>query len=94
MSEMAVKGSLSPDDVRALAGGEMRIMGRTGDTRIIWSPDNEEEVKAAKRTFDDLRKKRFVAFRVGSGGSKGEQIDEFDPGAEKLILAPPMAGGG
>jgi hypothetical protein len=35
-----------------------------------------------------------VAFRVGEGGRKGEQIRAFDPEAEKLILAPPMAGGG
>lgn len=92
MAELAIKGSTSPEDVEVI--GEMRVMGRKGDTRIIWDPDNEHEVAQARKTFDDLRKKRFVAFKVGSGGKKGEQVTEFDPSAEKLILAPPMAGGG
>lgn len=91
MAELAIKGSTSPEDVTVI--GEMRVMGRKGDTNIIWDPDNADEVAQARKTFDELRGKRFVAFRVGRGGKKGEQITEFDPGAEKMILAPPMAGG-
>ena len=74
--------------------GELSVMGRRGDTKIIWDPGNEDEVANARRTFDDLvGRKRFLAFRVAARGSKGEQIREFDPDAEKLIIAPPMAGG-
>jgi phage terminase large subunit-like protein len=75
--------------------GEMRVMGRSGDTRIIWNPRDVDEVAAAKRTFDDLvGGKGFLAFRVNKeSGNKGTQIREFDPQAEKLIIAPPMAGG-
>lgn len=94
MGELEVKGR----EIGRRAIGErinqMRVMDKSGDTRVIWDPDNEDEVAQARKTFDDLRSKRFVAFRVGEGGRKGEQIREFDASAEKLILAPPMAGGG
>jgi hypothetical protein len=91
VAELAIKGSTSPEDVAVI--GEMRVMGRKGDTRIIWNPDNADEVAQARKTFDDLKSKRFVAYTVSPGGGKGEQVSEFDPGAEKMILAPPMAGG-
>ena len=69
-------------------------MGRQGDTKLIWAPDNADEVANAKRTFDDLRKKGFLAFAVkGEKGAKGEQIREFDKDAARIIMAPPMAGG-
>lgn len=72
----------------------MEIMDRTGDTKIIWSKDNPDEVENARKTFDELRKKKFIAYSVkGKNGEKGEIIREFDPDAERLILAPPMAGG-
>lgn len=73
--------------------GELRVMDATGDSRTIWDPANAEEVAAVKRTFDDLRKKGFLAFAVKKDGEKGKQITEFDPTAGKLILAPQMAGG-
>lgn len=73
--------------------GELATMGRTGDTKLIWDPSKKDEVDAAKRMFDDLRKKSYLAFLVAKKGDKGEQIREFDPKAERIILAPPMAGG-
>jgi len=74
--------------------GEMAVMGRKGDVKTMWNPDNEDEVKAAKKQWDDLvGKKRFRAFRVKGDGKKGEQISDFDPDAAKLIIVPPMAGG-
>ncbi len=73
--------------------GEMRTMGIKGDTKIIWNPESSEEVKNARRSFDDLRKKRFRAFKVKSDGKAGEEITTFDAHAEKLILVPAMAGG-
>jgi hypothetical protein len=90
MPEMSIRGNTAPEDIQR---GEMRVMGRKGDTRIIWDPSNEIEVTQARKTFDDLRGKGFLAFAVAQGGGKGTQITDFDPAAEKLILAPPMAGG-
>jgi len=74
--------------------GELSIMGRQGDTKIIWDSMRPDEVENARRTFDDLRKKGYLAFAVrGREGEKGEQITTFDPNAERLIMAPPMRGG-
>ena len=74
--------------------GEMSRLDRKGDTKIIWDSENEEEVAAARRTFDDLRSQGFLAYKVvGKDGRKGEQIREFEAEAERIILAPPMRGG-
>jgi len=73
--------------------GQLRAMGTAGDLKVIWDPDNEDEVAAAQQTFDDLRAKGFNAYRVRRRGEAGDVVKEFDPEAEKLILAPPMAGG-
>lgn len=71
----------------------MAIMGKEGDTKIMWSADRPEEVENARNSFNSLREKRYLAFRVNEKGDKGEQMKEFDPKAEKIILVPPMAGG-
>lgn len=74
--------------------GEIAILGRSGDTKIIWASENEAEVESARRTFDDLVAKGFAAFLVkGKKGDKGDRIYEFDADAERLILVPPMQGG-
>lgn len=93
MSELLVKGHEIGRRAIGERINEMRVMDGSGDTRIIWDPANEDEVAQARKTFDDLKAKRFVGFKVGQGGKKGEQVAEFDPAAEKLILVPPMAGG-
>lgn len=64
-----------------------------GDTKVMWNPRDRDEAEAAEATFDSLREQRFNAYRVNEDGDQGEIIEEFDPEAGKLILAPPMAGG-
>jgi hypothetical protein len=73
--------------------GELAVLNGEGDFKTIWDSEKPEEVEAAKKTFDDLKKKGYAAYRVKKNGEKGEVIKEFDPGAEKIILAPLMAGG-
>lgn len=69
-------------------------MNESGDTRILWDEDNEDEVAVAKRAFDDLvGKKKFAAFHVKKNGEQGERMREFDPSAEKIIIVKPLAGG-
>lgn len=73
---------------------EMAVMDGTGDTKIIWSKDNQDEIDAAKATFDALVAKGYAAFSVkGKSGEQGDQIKKFDPLAERIILVPQMAGG-
>ncbi len=73
---------------------EMAVLDRTGDTKIMWDSDNKDEVDAARKTFDDLVKvKKMMAFKVKKSGKQGEQIKEFDPSAERLIIMPALQGG-
>lgn len=71
----------------------MAVMDRTGDTKIIWNSDNQDEVDNARRSFNDLKEKGYLAFHVKDGGDKGKAITKFDPDAERLILTPPISGG-
>lgn len=74
--------------------GVMAVMDATaGDVKVIWDPENEDEVAAVQQQFDELRAKGFLAYRVAERGRKGVQLREFDPNAESLILAPPLVGG-
>lgn len=71
------------------------VLGRDGDTKVIWDKNKPEEVEAARLMFDALRKKNYLAFKVkGDKGDKGdEQIREFDPTVERMILTPQMQAG-
>lgn len=71
----------------------MHVMDRTGDTKVIWSADNPDEVENAKATFDRLKGKGFLAYTVREDGEKGEVIRKFDKTAERIIMAPQLVGG-
>jgi hypothetical protein len=73
--------------------GTMAIMGKEGDVKIEWDPDNAIEVKIAKEAFEKNISKGFKAFRMYDGGKKGEQVKEFDKWAERLLFIVPLAGG-
>jgi hypothetical protein len=66
---------------------------KAGDTKVIWDPDNTDEVAAAKAQFETLTKKGFAAYTVDDKGKRKEKIHKFDAKHEKLILAPAMVGG-
>lgn len=79
-----------------LAPGQhiMHTLDRDGDQRVMWDKDNPDEVAAAKATFDSLKKKGYLAYKAeGKRGDKGEVIQDFDPDAERIILAKRSAGG-
>lgn len=72
----------------------MSELNESGDTRILWDEENEDEVAAAKAMFDDLvKKKKYAAFHVKKNGDAGERMSAFDASAEKIILVKPLAGG-
>lgn len=73
---------------------EMRVLDRTGDTKIKWDPAYPEEVKNARKTFDDMRKKGYMAYSVDKkDAGKGELLTKFDPAVKAMILSPRQAGG-
>lgn len=73
--------------------GTMSIMDSTGDTKLVWDPKEKTEVETARKAFQALLDKGFVAFRVAKEGGKGEKIKEFDPLAGSIIMVPKLVGG-
>ena len=75
--------------------GEMAILDKEhGDLKLIWDPENAEEVTAARKMFDDMRKKGHMAWDVGEKGRKGDnEIKQFNPSLEKIIITPPVKKG-
>jgi hypothetical protein len=71
----------------------LQYMSDEGDSRIIWDPDNPDEVDAARAQFDTLVGKGYQAYSVRRGGEKGERVRKFSPDLERLILAPASVGG-
>jgi hypothetical protein len=61
--------------------------------RTIWNPENQEEVDAAKTTFQRLKKKGYLAYQVDEKGKKGEVMRAFDPTAGRIIMSPQLVGG-
>lgn len=72
---------------------ELRILDVTGDIKFTWDKDKEEEVEQARRAFNDMKKKGYLAYKVKRDGSKGEVIREFDAEAEMIIMSKPLQGG-
>lgn len=71
----------------------LHVIDHSGDTKVMWSKDAPEEVKAAKATFDRLKKKGYLAYKVREDGEKGEVIQEFDKTAGRIIMSPALVGG-
>ena len=64
-----------------------------GDTKIIFDPDNKDEVEVAKEQFKSLLKRGFTAYTVGKDHEKDEKVTKFDKREGKYILVPKIAGG-
>jgi len=73
--------------------GEIRWLDETGDSRITWNPENEDQVDAAEAQFDVLLGKGYKAFRVKKDGSQGQQIKKFDAEAGTIIMTKGLVGG-
>ena len=68
-----------------------------GDVRLAWERGNADDERVARRTFDDLRRQGYLAYKV-TPGKRGaeparEQVTRFDAEAEQIVLAPPLRGG-
>lgn len=73
--------------------GELAIIDSTGDTKVMWDKDNDDEIEAAEDQFDALIEKGFTAYSVKKDGEKNRKITKFDPAAGKIIMVPKIAGG-
>lgn len=75
-------------------GNVLEIMDKTGDTKLRWDRNNRDEVENARRTFNELRGKGFIAYSVPAKKSdQGEVLHTFDETAERIVMTPAMQGG-
>jgi hypothetical protein len=72
---------------------ELCCMNHEGDKRIMWDSSAHDEIKEAEETFNEYKKKGYLAYRVNKKGDQGSVIDAFDPSAERIIMQPQMIGG-
>jgi len=88
-------GNIGQDQTRPIQPTDhtMAILCDQGDTKTIWDKNNTVEVENARRTFNELKAKNYVAYRVVDKADKGEIMKEFDPNAERMIMAPMIVGG-
>jgi hypothetical protein len=78
----------------------MRIMGRQGDNQVTWDPaaavddlDAQAVIREAERLFEEARVAGAPAFVVDPVTKETRQITSFDPKAEEILVALPIAGG-
>lgn len=75
--------------------GIMRILDATGDTTLTWSVQDAATLERAEAVFEQMLKKRHLAFAVPAGGQAddAERVQAFDPGAEEIIWVRAIQGG-
>lgn len=80
--------------------GMLRMMSRRGDERLSWDLRKAEEgdpealaaIREAERIFHDARALGATAFTVEIG-CLPKRIEQFDPEAVQIVLAPRVIGG-
>lgn len=81
-------------DAAVATKGSMDILGPNGHTEVTWHQGNDEEVAAARATFEAMTSRGYQAFRPGpQKGERGGRITTFDPSVERMLLFPALQGG-
>ena len=71
--------------------GTMSVLDKTGDSKIKWNTDDVDEVDAARKHFNSLKRRGYVAYK--GRGKRGSVIKEFDPDAGEITMCPQSVGG-
>jgi len=71
----------------------LRILDSSGDRRLVWRKESDDEVKEAKKAFREALAKGALAYKVDNDGERSKQIREFDPEAEEIVVMPMVTGG-
>lgn len=72
----------------------LHITDSTGDTRIMWDPNNKDEVDTARAAFDAAKAKGMLAYAVNDDGTKsGEVLRRFEKTRGKIIMTRQLQGG-
>ena len=69
----------------------LRILDRSGDTRLTYDPADATAVRDVEARFTRLMADSFIAFDVST--QPGRIITTFDPRVSEIIISPRFAGG-
>jgi len=80
--------------------GMLRVISKRGDDRVRWNEQDalggnaeaRAAIREAERIFACERARGATAFRVDAG-KPVEQIGQFDPQAEQIVIVPRVIGG-
>jgi hypothetical protein len=75
------------------AMNEFKVLDPEGHTRTTWDTSSAEEVRKARRIYDDLIRRGYRAFRMEQGGTHGTSKGRFDPQDKETLLVPPIRAG-
>jgi hypothetical protein len=78
---------LSPPKRKA-SEGLLRVLTDNGDDRIVWDRNDAAQVREAHEDFAKYVGQNYRAYTVLDDGSRGHEIDTFDPSASEILLVP------
>ena len=94
MSEQHVKDDIALDEIPDGHGVMSMMTPKHGDLRVMWDRNNNDEVAAARASFDQMIAEGHIAYKaVGKKGDRGEVMRTFDPSAERIIMVKQNQGG-
>jgi hypothetical protein len=78
--------------------GAISMLNEKGDVRVMWDTRDEVSVAEARRVFAEMvaagtMGRPRLAVKTTASGRADEQITEFDPQAERIVVMNPIAGG-
>lgn len=73
--------------------GTLCVLDPSGDTRMQWDKNDPAQVEAARKRFDEMRAKGYMAYSVSRSGRQDTVLHAFDPDAERVIMQKPHVGG-
>lgn len=56
-----------------------------GDKRVVWDRYNLEDIKAARKMFEDFQEKGIRIFAVSEDGGPVDEMKDFDAFAEEFL---------
>ncbi len=71
---------------------EEYCMSYFSEKKVVWDKNKPDEVEAARKQFESLVGKGYMAFTIGKLGEE-KQIKEFDPEVGRIFFAPVLQGG-
>ena len=74
------------------AMNEFKVLDPNGHTSTTWNPQDDEEVRRARRVYEALVRRGYRAFGLQKDGGGGSQ-QGFDPREKETLFVPPLHAG-